>query len=159
MKIANIDKTIVKDEVEITPFDIIKMYAKNKDNQKNPLRSYLVRGGKGSKRYRALPNALVGAFYYSYIFSVSLKDVTKANILFVNGKQNGKQIRETFDVGGTTYYALGSTSNTTTHRNKWISPQETALIFIRKNNISNDISLEEFFSVLNYFMENIEDYI
>ena len=157
MELANIDSNN-NDEVEITPFDIIKMYAKNKNNKSNPLHTLLVRTSKGKQKYNAIPNALIGAFYYSYIFSVPLQDVTQANIRFVNGKDR-QSIRETFSAYGETFYALGSTSNVTTYKGKRISPQKVALNYIRKNNISNDISLEMFFYVVEGFIENVDKYL
>jgi len=163
MKLANVDKVFndstKKELIEITPFDIINMYQKNKDNLKNPIRSYLVRGGKGSKRYRALPNALVGAFYYSYTYDIPLKEVTQANILYVNGKKNGKNISDTFTIGTTVYNTLGSTSNHTTYKGNNINPQKVALAYISKNNISENISLDSFFAVINDYMNTIEDYL
>jgi len=156
MKLANINSNN-NDEVEITPFDIIKLYAKNK-NKNNPLHKFLIRASKGRQKYNALPNALVGAFYYSYIFNVPLSSVTQANIRFVNGKDR-QSIRETFSVFGETFYALGSTSNVTTYKGKRISPQKVALNYIRKNNISNDLSLEMFFYVIEGFIENVDKYI
>jgi len=158
MELVNTNKQSIKNEIKIIPFDIIKLYAKNKNNNENPLHNLLVRTTKGKQKYRAIPNALIGAFYYSYIFNVPLQDVTQANIRFANGRDN-QNVRETFSIDGETFYALGSTSNVTTYKGKRISPQKVALNYIRKNNISEDISLEMFFYVIEGFLENIDKYI